>query len=296
MAAELHIHLEGSIPLERFGIAREPLRDFTHFIDVYKAIVARLDSPEAYEAATRSMLESFLQQGIGYAEVTLSAGVVLWKRQDLRAVWNAIRAACLDFPDVRTAWCFDAVRHFGIEPAMRVVEIAGELREEGVVSFGIGGDEIRGAARDFDEVFAAARDRGLRLTAHAGETDGPRSIWEALRIGAERIGHGIRAIEDPELLRHLRDRAIPLEICVTSNIATGAVARLEDHPVRRLYDAGVPITLNTDDPGIFNTSLAREFEIARDHFGFSEKELDDIRANAYRFAFAPGATAAPSGI
>jgi aminodeoxyfutalosine deaminase len=285
MSSEIHVHLEGSINPERFGITREPLRDFAHFIQVFKTVVQQLNAPEDYAAITRDMLTSFEAQRIDYAEVTLSAGVVLWKGQDLHRTWAAIRAACAEFPATRTVWCFDAVRQFGPGPAMEVVAIAAELIEGGVLSFGIGGDETRGPARDFEHVFAAARRKGLRLTAHAGETDGPESVWDALRIGAERIGHGIRAAEDPALMRHLRDNQIPLEVCITSNIATGAVARLEDHPVRRLFEAGVPLTLNTDDPGIFDTTLEREFALARDIFGFSEPELEEIAANAYRFAF-----------
>ena len=268
-----------------FGIIRAPLRDFGDFIDVFKRIVLNLNSPSDYAAVARRMLGSFDQQGIDYAEVTLSAGVVLWKGQDLHAVWEAIRIACREYPLIRTAWCFDAVRQFGADAALRVVDVAAELTGEGVVSFGIGGDEVRGPAAEFEQVFRTARGKGLRLTAHAGETDGPPSVWDAIRIGAERIGHGIRAVEDPALLRHLRDHAIPLEICITSNVATGAVRALKDHPVRRLFEAGVPLTLNTDDPGIFDTTLAREFALARDVFGFQPAELDVVAANAYRFAF-----------
>jgi aminodeoxyfutalosine deaminase len=134
-------------------------------------------------------------------------------------------------------------------------------------------------------VFRFARAAGLRLTAHAGETVGAESVWAALEIGAERIGHGIRAAEDPALLRHLRDRGIPLEVCITSNVATGAVESLEAHPVRRLFDAGVPITLNTDDPAMFATTLSGEYELAARQFGFSEAELRGIAENGFRFGF-----------
>jgi len=124
------------------------------------------------------------------------------------------------------------------------------------------------------------------LTAHAGETAGPESIRAALEIGAERIGHGIRAVDDPDLMRRLREEQIPLEVCITSNVKTGAVASLGAHPVRRLFDAGVPITLNTDDPGVFETNLAREFGLARNIFGFSEAELREIAKAAENFKFA----------
>ncbi|HUS08397.1 MAG TPA: hypothetical protein VMZ52_18985, partial [Bryobacteraceae bacterium] len=125
--------------------------------------------------------------------------------------------------------------------------------------------------------------RGLALVPHAGETDGPESVWSCLRLGADRIGHGIRAADDPALLRYLAEQQIPLEICISSNVCTGAVAALADHPVRRIYDAGVPIILNTDDPAMFHTSLTREFELARDHFGFSLEELRSLAVNAFKY-------------
>jgi aminodeoxyfutalosine deaminase len=144
---------------------------------------------------------------------------------------------------------------------------------------------LRGPAAGFRDAYRYAKDAGLRLTAHAGETDGPESIRAALDIGAQRIGHGIRAVDDPELMRRLRDQRVPLEVCITSNVRTGAVASLSAHPVRKLFDAGVPITLNTDDPGVFETDLQREFALARDVFGFSEGELAEIAAAADTFRF-----------
>ena len=155
----------------------------------------------------------------------------------------------------------------------------------GVVALGIGGSEERGPAEWFTEVFAFAKKAGLRLHAHAGEGTSAASVWAALELGAERIGHGISAIEDPALLRHLRDRDIPLEICITSNLRTGVVKRIEDHPVRRLYDAGVPIVLNTDDPAMFGCTLVGEYRLAADRFGFSESELRGIAENGFRYAF-----------
>lgn len=172
---------------------------------------------------------------------------------------------------------------------MRVAELAAEQVGNGVVSFGIGGDEERGPAEWFTDVYKFAKAGGLRLTAHAGETAGPESVWAALQLGAERIGHGIRAVDDPALMRHLGDQNIPLEISVSSNVATGVVDSFRTHPLRRLYDAGVPIILNTDDPGLFNTTLEREYDLAARELGFSETELAQIVGNGFRYAFASSA-------
>jgi len=166
------------------------------------------------------------------------------------------------------------------------VELAAARRDRGVVAFGIGGSEDRGPAEWFTEVFAAARCAGLRLTAHAGEGTSPQSVWAALELGAERIGHGISAVDDPVLLRHLRDRGIPLEVCITSNLITGVVKRIEEHPVRKLFDAGVPITLATDDPAMFRCTLVGEYEVAARAFAFTQTELRGLAKNGFRFAFA----------
>jgi adenosine deaminase/aminodeoxyfutalosine deaminase len=188
---------------------------------------------------------------------------------------------------VEVHWILDAVRQFGVEPAMKVARLAAERRDRGVVAFGIGGSEERGPAEWFTEVFAFAKSAGLRLTAHAGESMGPESVWAALQLGAERIGHGITAVHDETLMRHLRDRDTPLEISLTSNLVTLVVARIEDHPLRRLYDAGVPIVLNTDDPAMFRCSLVEEYRLAQRAFAFTEAEMRGLAENAFRYAFAP---------
>jgi len=177
------------------------------------------------------------------------------------------------------------VRHFGPVAARIVAELAVELRDDGVIGFGVGGDEIRGPVDWFAESFEYARSHRLHIVPHAGETGGPDSIRAALDLGAERIGHGIRAADDPQLMRRLRDDDVPLEICISSNVATGVVASLETHPVRRLFDAGVPIVLNTDDPAMFHTTLVREYKLAAEVFGFSWRELEMLAGNSLRYAF-----------
>ena len=168
---------------------------------------------------------------------------------------------------------------------MQVAEWAAERADRCVVAIGIGGSEERGPAEWFAEVYAFAKSAGLRLTAHAGETGGPESVWAALALGAERIGHGIASARDPKLMDHLRERKIPLEICLTSNLVTGVVKRIEEHPIRRLFDAGVPIILNTDDPAMFGCTLLSEYRLAASEFGFSERELREIAANGFQYAF-----------
>jgi adenosine deaminase/aminodeoxyfutalosine deaminase len=206
--------------------------------------------------------------------------VILWKEQNFHAIFDALVAeAARTTLEVR--WVFDAIRHFGHEGAMRVAELAVERKRDGVVAFGIGGDEARGPAEWFRDVFAFSKRNGLALVPHAGETDGPASVWACLELGADRIGHGIRSVEDPELMRRLRDDDIPLEVCITSNVCTGAVASLDAHPVKRLYDAGVPITINTDDPALFRTSLEAEYAIARDRFGIP---TEVVKKNSLRYA------------
>ena len=291
--AELHVHLEGSIEAETLQAIDSSITaadfeactrcgSFAEFLQGYIWLTKRLNAPEHYALATRHLLDRLAKQNVSYAEITLSAGVVLWKQQDLAAIYDAIRRESQRSP-VKTFWILDAVRHFGVEPAMRVAEFAVERRQDGVIAFGIGGDELRGPAARFRDVFQFARDGGLRLTCHAGETAGPESIWAALEIGAERIGHGATAVQDPALLAKLRELDIPLEVCISSNVCTGVVAALEEHPVRQAYDAGVPITLNTDDPAFFRTSLAREYEIGEKLFGLPPREM---AANSFRYAFA----------
>ena len=227
--------------------------------------------------------ERLARQNVRYAEVIFSVGVVLWKKQEVAPIFRAIRSG----GRARRGGALDR----GCDPPLRT----------GACDAGSGGRPRRwrakawwrsgsaatrpGSGRLVRRNYRFARAKGLRLTAHAGEAAGPESVWKALEIGAERIGHGIRAIEDPVLVRHLADRAIPLEICITSNVMTGVVKGLREHPVRRLYDAGVPITLNTDDPGIFRTSLCAEYELAAREFGFGQNELEEIAANGFRFAF-----------
>jgi aminodeoxyfutalosine deaminase len=293
--AELHVHLEGSVETETLleldpALTREEIAaassytDFAGFIQSYVWVNRKLKSPADYALIARRLFEKLEGEGVVYAEVTLSVGTMLWKGHDPGPVFEAVQREA-GRARLEARWIMDAVRQFGADAARPVFELAAERVNDGVVAIGLGGFEAGTQLRDFAELYQRARDRGLHTVCHAGETSDAQDIWDALEIGSERIGHGIRAVQDPRLMQHLREKNIPLEICISSNVRTGAVGSIEEHPVRKLFDAGVPITLNTDDPALFGCSLAGEFALARDRFGFADPELGVIDGNSFRFAF-----------
>jgi len=328
--AELHLHLEGSVqpatlvelsrrhptplPAENNRYRPDPnsgdlldeeavrqlynYKDFQGFLLAFKAVTERMRTPEDYELVTYELMRQLRADNVLHAEVYISVGVVHWRGQEFTPLFLGMERGrergAREF-GVSLLWIFDAVRHFGVDEAQLVVELAKELREaqtfeqkeSSIVGIGIGGDETRAHAKEFRETYQHASDHGLRLTAHAGETVGPDSIWGALNIKAERLGHGLHAMEDGELVEHLVEKQIPVEICLSSNIATGCCGRIEDHPVKKMFDAGVMITLNTDDPAMFHTSLGREYQLAQDVFGFSDEQLREIARNSFEASFLP---------
>jgi len=309
--AELHVHLEGSVepdtlwelavrqqsPLAARGRgavdALYATQSFADFIEAFKTVCLHLRTPEDYELVTCHVLRRLAAQNVRYAEIILSAGVMLWKGQDIAAMFAGVEAGAHRAQresGIRVQWIFDAVRHLrhSIEQAWQVARAAADLRHRGVIGIGIGGDEAGGPAERFREVFAFARREGLRLTAHAGETVGPESIWDALRaLGAERIGHGLTAGKDKQLLTYLADKGIPVEICLTSNVRTGGVKELSEHPLRRYFDQGVHVSLHSDDPALFGTTLNREYLLAHQAFGFTRDELRRLAMNSFEAAFLP---------
>jgi aminodeoxyfutalosine deaminase len=309
---ELHLHLEGSIrpqTLEELAQRKSWLRSkaadwlaqrthesylygsFEKFLLAFGLVSLLLEGPEDYALITTRLMEWLAAQNVRYAEVTISVGVLLWKKQSVEAVFEAIAWAARDAQsrvDVQVNWIFDGVRQFGVDHVRAVLGWAKRYRDNGVVAFGIGGDEARGPAELFTDIYREARDAGLHVTAHAGEAVGPESIRKAVELlGAERIGHGLTAWQDPELMVMLRERRVPLEVCPTSNVCTGLIARIEDHPLPRFLAAGLLVTLNSDDPGMFGTSLEREFQLAATHFALSRSQIARLCADAMRTSFLP---------
>ncbi len=295
--AELHLHLEGAAGPETLceiapGLTLEEARgrcrfsNFDEFLQAFKWVHSCLKRPEHFALALRRLLERLCAEGVRYAEINVSAGVILWRGLPLDEFFPAMAEEAERGP-LPVRFIFDAVRQFGLDHVQATAEAAVRWAHRGVAGFGVGGDEARGPARLYAEVFEYVRGHGLAALPHGGETTGPESVWEALGCGARRIGHGIRAIEDPALVEELRRRDVALEICITSNVRTGAVRSLDEHPVRRLFEAGVPVVLNTDDPALFETTLVREYELARDVFGFTDEELRQVARNSFRYALDP---------
>ena len=304
--AELHLHLEGTITPETLvdlssrharPLTLEAARalyeytDFSGFLLAFKAITELLETADDYELATVRMLERLAQQGIVHAEVYVSVGVVYyWRRTEFEPLFEGMergRGEAERRWGITCFWIFDAVRHFGPEEAARVFRKAAEMRrgQPSIVGIGIGGDERRTGAEPFRELYAEARDAGLHLTAHAGETVGPGGVWGALNIGAERIGHGLSAIDDPELMAVLAERQVPMEVCITSNLRTASCPSLAEHPVRSYFDSGLMITLNSDDPALFGSDLVGEYRLAARGFDFSREHLRELAANSIEASF-----------
>jgi len=309
--AELHLHMEGSMApstvvdlaagygdaLEAAQVAaRYATPDFDAFIQAYLWATSYLRAPQDYALVARRLAEQLLEQNVIYAEVTLSIGVMLLRKQDVAANFRAIREATTPFePGLRMQWIFDTVRQFGTEPAWDVARCAVEMLGEGVVAYGIGGDELSIPAEQFRPVYDFVGSKGLHRLAHAGEIGGPEEIWGAIEyMGAERIGHGIAAFRDPRLMDFLIERSIPLEVCPTSNIRTGALARqlgtgratLREHPLPALVRAGVPLCLSTDDPAMFETNLRGEYNAVAG-MGLTTAEIVHLAEGGFSAALLP---------
>jgi aminodeoxyfutalosine deaminase len=313
--AELHLHLEGTImPATLVELSRRhdaaPITlpeaealyhftDFTGFLLAFKAVSERLIAPEDYELAAWRMAQHLAEQGVVHAEVYISVGVIYhWRNPDpdcfdpIFAGLERARHRAKSELGLTIYWILDAIRHFPLDEAEKVFHKAAQLHAShpSVIGIGLGGDERRCGSEPYREMYARARVAGLHLTNHAGETTGPEAIWEALSIGSERLGHALSAIADPKLMDHLKEQSTCLELNPTSNVRTGVCSSFAAHPLRRFFNAGLLVTINSDDPAFFGSDLATEYALAHSEQGFSRNELRDLAANSIRASFLPNVT------
>jgi adenosine deaminase len=309
--AELHVHLEGAIrPATLLRLARRNdvqlpahsleglqdfyrFRDFDHFVEVYLTITSCLRTPDDYQLIAYEFGSDCACQNVRYAEATFTILTnvkytgLSW--QEILGGLNAGRAQARDEFGVDWRWVFDIARNFP-QTQEPTLEIALAARDQGVVALGLGGSEAEFPAEMFTHTFERARQEGLARVPHAGEMAGPPSMWAALRqLHADRLGHGVRCIEDPELVEYLRQNQTPLEVCPTSNIRLGVYADYATHPLRRLWDTGLLVTVNSDDPPLFSTTLNDEYDVLVEHFGFDASELEQISLNGLRASLLPAA-------
>jgi aminodeoxyfutalosine deaminase len=313
--AELHVHLEGSIqPATLLMLAQRndvklpvltvedlqdwfTFRDFDHFIEIYFEISSCLKTSDDYELIAYEFGANMARQNVRYAEVTFSPSTHHFSLgipfdTFFSGLTKGRMRAQTEF-GVEIRWVFDIVRdipdvllnHTRAEYTLAVAE---EGMRDGVVALGLGGGEVGNPPERYAKWFEKALEAGLHSTPHAGETVGPESIWGAVRVlGAERLGHGVRSIEDPVLVSYLAEKQIPLEVCPTSNNRLGVYADLTAHPMPDLYYAGVPVTINSDDPPLFNTTLNDEVKLLVDPFNFDIDTINEILLNGVRYSFLP---------
>lgn len=310
---ELHLHLEGAAPPAFIrGLAREKAvdisgifdargayryKDFWDFLKVYEAATSVLTSPEDYARLTRAVLEESAAHGVVYCETFLSPDfcggrdIAAW-RDYLAAIREA--AAEAEARDgIVLRGIITCIRHFGPEKARETALCAAETAGDWIVGFGIAGDERAGRPVDFRWSFDCAREARLRLTAHAGEWGGPESVRAALRdLEVERIGHGVRAIEDLALVDELAEKGVVLEVCPGSNVALGLYPGFRRHPIGPLYERGVKVTVSTDDPPFFHTTMTREFEQLHEAFDWDDGVFDRLTRTALDAAFCDADTKA----
>ncbi|MGC5053052.1 adenosine deaminase [Micromonospora sp. DT48] len=305
---ELHVHHVGSASPDtvaklaarhegRSPVPADPqllaeyfvFRDFAHFIELYLSVVDLIRDPDDVWILTHEVARELARQQVRYAELTVTPYSHVRRGIPAPAFCEAIedarKRAAADF-GIELRWCFDIPGEAGLPAAEETLRIALDQRPDGLISFGLGGPELGVPRPQFKPYFDQARAAGLRSVPHAGETTGPQTIWDALReLGAERIGHGISAAQDPELLAHLVERRIPLEVCPTSNVRTRAVAHIDEHPLRRLVDAGVLVTINSDDPPMFGTTLDDEYVVAARLLDVGEEGVAALARNAVSVSF-----------
>ena len=276
--------LDGTLSPEATADALFRFKTFPEFLASYLFTSYFFRDIEDFRRLIRAVRETLVAQNIVYAEVIVSLIEYIQrglKLPEMLAVMDEEAAT----DAIRIRWIVDLVRDVGVDVALDLLKDCVAQKPTSLCGITLGGAEHKVPAREFVEHYGLAREHGLSLTAHAGEAMGPESVWETVRLlGVDRVGHGVRSIEDPRLVEYLAEKQIPLEVCPTSNLKTGIYSSYEEHPVRKLYEAGVPISINTDDPSFFGCTLNDEFQCLAD-VGFSEKELGELVGNGFRHAF-----------
>lgn len=311
--AEIHVHLEGSVrPATLLELARRnsllppaadeaglhdffTFRDFPHFLKVYVAVCSCLRTPDDFQTIVTDLGEDAAAQNLRYLEVHFNPETNVRKRgldfHEMLGGMNRGRAAVKERWGVEMRWIADGVRNSETSPysvTQTVNWVAALSPDDGMVALGLGGNEVGHPPAPFAADFARARRAGLHTVAHAGETTGHATVCESLDLlGVERIGHGVRAVESPSLVRRLAQSRVALEMCPTSNICTGVVASFAEHPFRVLDEAGVRVTVNSDDPPLFGTSLTDEFLVLAQHWGYDANGVQRIALNAVDAVFLP---------
>lgn len=306
--AELHVHHIGSASVEVVAelaarhegstpVPADPatltqyftFTDFAHFIEVYLSIVDLIRTPEDINTLTYGVAQGLAGQQVRYAELTLtpySSVIRGISPGDYNAAVEDARMRAARDLGLDLVWCFDIPGEAGIESADLTLELALNDAPAGLISFGLGGPEIGVPRSKFVSHFAAAKAAGLHSVPHAGESTGPQSIWDAItQLGAQRIGHGIAAAQDESLMQYLREHQIALEICPTSNVCTRSVASLAEHPLPVLAAAGVPLSINSDDPPMFSTDLNHEYEVSAELLGIGTAGVTELARSSIRQSF-----------
>lgn len=292
IVAELAARHEGRSPVPADPAALADyfaFRDFAHFVEVYLSVVDLIRDQEDVWLLTHEVARELARQQVRYAELTITPYSHVNRGIPAPAFCEAIedarKRAAADF-GIELRWCFDIPGEAGLPAAEETLRISLDERPDGLISFGLGGPEVGVPRPQFKPYFDQARAAGLRSVPHAGETTGPQTVWDALRdLAAERIGHGIAAAEDPTLLEFLAERQIALEVCPTSNVRTRAVPRIEEHPLPRLVEAGLLVTINSDDPPMFGTTLNDEYAVAARLLGLGPQGVAALARNAVVASF-----------
>lgn len=305
---ELHLHLEGAIPLETlFHLIQkkgEPsieniddlqrkltYTDFDHFIDTWIWKNTFITEERDFEWITYDVLRSLTYHHVKYVEAFYSPSDYFGQGFSTQKITEYVikgKERAYRECGIQCELILDVVRGNSLDLCMQQVEDVEPYLGKGVIGIGLGGREQKYPADTYSLVYRQAKQKGFRVTAHAGEADGPKSIWAAIRaLGCERIGHGVRAFEDPELVRLLREKNLPLEMCVISNVRTGVIPSVEAHPIAEYFRKGLLVTVNSDDPTMFNTTVSREYSVLAEQLGFSLEDLKRISFNGITASFLP---------